>query len=135
MKAGLNPDIPDHYFPNDDPSQEPVVNWRSCANLIYSNWLNYFVYQSTPYDIKAIQNEDLAPVLQRKSNLTVAKFGGTSLAGSEQFSQVKKILQEDPARKYAWYLLLASVSTRMKRSQTCLSRLQKKKAAPPETSF
>lgn len=101
VKAGLNPDIPDHYFPNDDPSQEPVVNWRSCANLIYSNWLNYFVYQSTPYDIKAIQNEDLAPVLQRKSNLTVAKFGGTSLAGSEQFSQVKKILQEDPARKYA----------------------------------
>ena len=101
VKAGLNPDIPDHYFPNDDPSQEPVVNWRSCANLIYSNWLNYFVYQSTPYDIRAIQNEDLAPVLQRKSNLTVAKFGGTSLAGSEQFSQVKKILQEDPARKYA----------------------------------
>ncbi|MDD6681540.1 MAG: homoserine O-succinyltransferase, partial [Clostridiales bacterium] len=35
--------------------REPVVNWRSCANLLYSNWLNYFVYQTTPYDITNIQ--------------------------------------------------------------------------------
>jgi len=43
--------IPRHYFPNDDSAAEPIVTWRSCANLLYSNWLNYFVYQSTPYDL------------------------------------------------------------------------------------
>lgn len=100
VKAGLDPAVPEHYFPDDDPTKEPVVNWRSCANLIYSNWLNYFVYQSTPYDIHAIQNEELAPVLQRKSSLTAAKFGGTSLADAEQFSKVRDIIQADPARKY-----------------------------------
>lgn len=52
--AGLNPDIPENYFPDDDETKEPVVTWRGHANLIYSNWLNYFVYQSTPYDITAI---------------------------------------------------------------------------------
>ena len=52
--AGLNPEIPENYFPDDDETKEPVVTWRGHANLIYSNWLNYFVYQSTPYDITAI---------------------------------------------------------------------------------
>ena len=54
LKAGLPIDIPKNYFPDDDPSKAPVVRWRSCANLLYSNWLNYFVYQTTPYDIEAI---------------------------------------------------------------------------------
>ena len=52
---GLDIDIPKNYFPNDDDSQMPVVTWRSCANLMFSNWLNYFVYQTTPYDIDAIE--------------------------------------------------------------------------------
>ena len=51
---GLPIDVPKNYFPNDDPSLEPVVTWRSHANLLYSNWLNYFVYQATPYDIAQI---------------------------------------------------------------------------------
>ncbi|MBQ6904626.1 MAG: homoserine O-succinyltransferase, partial [Spirochaetia bacterium] len=42
------------YFPDDDPTKEPIVSWRSCAHLLYANWLNYYVYQSTPYDLKAI---------------------------------------------------------------------------------
>ena len=46
--------IPVHYFPNDDASQPPLVSWRGHANLLFSNWLNYFVYQSTPYDITKI---------------------------------------------------------------------------------
>ncbi len=54
-EAGLCPDIPKNYFPDDDPEKTPVVRWRAHANLIYSNWLNYFVYQSTPYDITKIQ--------------------------------------------------------------------------------
>ncbi len=52
--AGLPIDIPKNYFPNDDISKPPVVRWRSSANLLYSNWLNYFVYQSTPYNIDDI---------------------------------------------------------------------------------
>jgi homoserine O-succinyltransferase len=52
---GLDIAIPKNYFPNDDDAREPIVRWRSCANLFYSNWLNYFVYQTTPYDITKIQ--------------------------------------------------------------------------------
>ena len=53
--AGLPIEIPQNYFPDDDDTREPRVSWRSHANLIYSNWLNYFVYQTTPYDISAIK--------------------------------------------------------------------------------
>ncbi len=52
---GLEIDIPKNYFPNDDPSKEPIVSWRAHANLLFSNWLNYFVYQTTPYDIETIE--------------------------------------------------------------------------------
>ena len=48
-------DIPKNYFPNDNPENPPLVTWRSHANLLYSNWLNYFVYQTTPYDINEIK--------------------------------------------------------------------------------
>ena len=54
-KAGLNIQIPKNYFPNDDDSLQPVCTWRSSANLLYSNWLNYFVYQQTPYDARNIK--------------------------------------------------------------------------------
>lgn len=54
-EKGLPIEIPKNYFPNDDPEQEPVVTWRAHANLLYSNWLNYFVYQTTPYDIDTIK--------------------------------------------------------------------------------
>jgi homoserine O-succinyltransferase len=47
--------IPVNYFPGDDPSKEPIVSWRGHAHLLFSNWLNYFVYQSTPYDIKQVK--------------------------------------------------------------------------------
>ena len=53
--AGLPIELPVNYFPNDDDTLDPVVTWRSCANLFYSNWLNYYVYQTTPYDVKDIQ--------------------------------------------------------------------------------
>ncbi len=49
--------IPENYYPNDDPTKPPIVTWRGHANLLYSNWLNYFVYQSTPYDIKKVEAE------------------------------------------------------------------------------
>lgn len=53
-EAGKPIKIPVNYYPNDDETKEPVVSWRSSANLLFSNWLNYFVYQVTPYDITAI---------------------------------------------------------------------------------
>ncbi len=46
--------VPVNYFPNDDPTKPPIVSWRGHAHLLFSNWLNYFVYQSTPYDIKKV---------------------------------------------------------------------------------
>ena len=54
---GLPIDVPKNYFPDDDDTKEPIVSWRGHANLLFSNWLNYFVYQTTPYDIKTIGQE------------------------------------------------------------------------------
>lgn len=52
--AGLPIDVPRNYYPDDDDTKEPVVSWRSHANLLYANWLNYNVYQTTPYDLGEI---------------------------------------------------------------------------------
>lgn len=49
LRAGINPEIPENYFPNNDPSKKPIVTWKSHGNLLFSNWLNYYVYQLTPY--------------------------------------------------------------------------------------
>ena len=53
--AGLPISVPENYYPNDDDTLPPRVTWRSHANLLFSNWLNYFVYQTTPYDITKIK--------------------------------------------------------------------------------
>ena len=54
VKRGIDPDVPVNYFPNDDPSREPLNIWNSQAQLLYTNWLNYYVYQTTPYDIERV---------------------------------------------------------------------------------
>ncbi|MBR6266889.1 MAG: homoserine O-succinyltransferase [Selenomonadaceae bacterium] len=54
FKAGLNPSIPRNYYPNDDPSLEPIVRWRSVAHLLFANWLNYYVYQETPFELDSL---------------------------------------------------------------------------------
>jgi homoserine O-succinyltransferase len=51
---GLPIHVPKNYYPNDDPTQTPNVRWRGHANLLYANWLNYYVYQTTPFDLKDI---------------------------------------------------------------------------------
>lgn len=51
VDKGLPIDVPKNYFPDDDPSKEPLVRWRSHANLLYANWLNYYLYQETPYNL------------------------------------------------------------------------------------
>lgn len=55
LEKGLNPHIPENYYTDDDPAKKPIVRWRSHANLLFTNWLNYFVYQETPYDIRKIK--------------------------------------------------------------------------------
>ena len=55
VAAGIDIQIPANYFTDDDPAQPPIVRWRSCAHLLYANWLNYCVYQTTPYDISEIK--------------------------------------------------------------------------------
>lgn len=52
---GLDIQVPKHYFPYDDPSQPPHFNWRAHANLLFSNWINYCVYQKTPYDLNELE--------------------------------------------------------------------------------
>lgn len=58
LGKGMNPKVPCNYFPDDDPTKTPVVNWRSTGQLLYTNWLNYYVYQATPYDVEAIGNKN-----------------------------------------------------------------------------
>lgn len=57
VKRGLNPPVPAHYFPGNNPSLSPIVRWRSAGQLLYTNWLNYYVYQTTPYDPNQISLE------------------------------------------------------------------------------
>ena len=54
LAKGLPIDMPRHYYRDDDPDKGPLVTWRAHANLLFTNWLNYYVYQETPYDINAI---------------------------------------------------------------------------------
>lgn len=55
LAKGLNPDIPENYYPDNDPDKTPLNMWRAHAHLLFTNWLNYFVYQQTPYDLNEIK--------------------------------------------------------------------------------
>jgi homoserine O-succinyltransferase len=54
VAKGLDISIPKNYYPDDDPSKKPELSWRAHANTLYTNWVNYYVYQNTPYDIGRI---------------------------------------------------------------------------------
>ena len=54
LNKGLEIAMPENYFPDNDPQKAPIYTWRGHANLLYTNWLNYYVYQTTPYDITQI---------------------------------------------------------------------------------
>ncbi|SMB87272.1 homoserine O-succinyltransferase [Desulfonispora thiosulfatigenes DSM 11270] len=57
INKGMDVKVPINYYPNDDPTKEPIVRWRGHANLLFSNWLNYYVYQETPFDLNELNNE------------------------------------------------------------------------------
>lgn len=63
LKKGLTIKVPENYFPEDDPTKAPKVSWRAHANLLFSNWLNYYVYQETPYNVHQIR--------ERKTELNI----------------------------------------------------------------
>ncbi len=70
LSRGLNPEIPAHYYPNDDPNEIPVLSWRSSSNGIYTNWLN-FVYQETPFDLTQMPKlEDSSYCIERENDAT-----------------------------------------------------------------
>ena len=52
ISKGLEIEIPKHYYENNDPNKKPLLTWRATANNLYTNWLNYYVYQVTPYDLE-----------------------------------------------------------------------------------
>jgi homoserine O-succinyltransferase len=58
VTKGLPIEVPRNYFPGDDPTKAPEVRWRGHANLLFSNWLNYYVYQQTPYDVRSIPDAE-----------------------------------------------------------------------------
>lgn len=58
IKDGMDMQIPINYYPGDDPTKMPVVRWRSVANLLFANWLNYYVYQETPYELDQLVSKD-----------------------------------------------------------------------------
>ena len=55
LDKGLPIDMPENYYRHDRPDEGPLVRWRAHGNLLFSNWLNYYVYQETPYDINSIK--------------------------------------------------------------------------------
>ena len=57
LEVGINPDVPANYFPGDDPSQEPKLRWNLAASTFFSNWINYAVYQETPYRLEELEDE------------------------------------------------------------------------------
>jgi len=58
VSKGLPINLPMNYYKNDDPNEEPILRWRSSATLLYTNWLNYYVYQETPFDLNLLENYD-----------------------------------------------------------------------------
>jgi homoserine O-succinyltransferase len=58
LNKGINPRVPENYFPGNDPHNDPIVTWRAHATLLFTNWLNYYVYQRTPYDLNNIGKDE-----------------------------------------------------------------------------
>ncbi len=62
LAKGMNPELPRHYFRNDDPNEDVLVTWKAHANLFYTNWVNYYVYQTTPYYLDKITQKAAHPL-------------------------------------------------------------------------
>jgi homoserine O-succinyltransferase len=83
-KAGKPISVPKNYFPDDDPSKTPVVRWRASGNLIYANWVNYFLYQTAPYDIRQIGR-----IRDNHANIYSAPQNENSIAGENPIIYIR----------------------------------------------
>ena len=72
VARGINPAVPKHYYPSDDPNQAPQSKWRAHAQLLYTNWLNYYVYQTTPYDVRLAGKEEGVALTQAPASSPAA---------------------------------------------------------------
>ena len=88
---------PVHYYPDDDPSQSPRSNWRAHAQLLYTNWLNYYVYQTTPYDIRLAGKED--GDLPAEKPVEEAEGRAPAVQGANVVKQVEKAESCAPATR------------------------------------
>lgn len=86
LKKNLDIDKPVNYYWGKADSDNIIMNWRATASIFFNNWLNYAVYQATPFDIENIKAK------------TISKFGGSSLSDSTQFKKVKNIIASDEDR-------------------------------------
>lgn len=110
LSKGLATQIPKNYYRQDDPQGDIIMNWRSSGSLFFSNWLNYCVYQETPYQLEKIKG------------IKVAKFGGSSLASAGQFSKVKNIIQAKEDREI---IVVSAPGKRSKDDQKVTDLLEK----------
>lgn len=110
LAKGLATQIPKNYYRQDDPQGDIIMNWRSSGSLFFSNWLNYCVYQETPYQLEKIKG------------IKVAKFGGSSLASAGQFSKVKNIIQAKEDREI---IVVSAPGKRSKDDQKVTDLLEK----------
>lgn len=110
LAKGLTTQIPKNYYRQDDPQGDIIMNWRSSGSLFFSNWLNYCVYQETPYQLEKIKG------------IKVAKFGGSSLASAGQFSKVKNIIQAKEDREI---IVVSAPGKRSKDDQKVTDLLEK----------
>ena len=110
LSKGLATQIPKNYYRQDDPQGDIIMNWRSSGSLFFSNWLNYCVYQETPYQLEKIKG------------IKVAKFGGASLASAGQFSKVKNIIQAKEDREI---IVVSAPGKRSKDDQKVTDLLEK----------
>lgn len=110
LAKGLTTQIPKNYYRQDDPQGDIIMNWWSSGSLFFSNWLNYCVYQETPYQLEKIKG------------IKVAKFGGSSLASAGQFSKVKNIIQAKEDREI---IVVSAPGKRSKDDQKVTDLLEK----------
>ena len=93
-KLEPSPNLPAHYFPNDNPRNAPANTWRAHAQLLYTNWLNYYVYQTTPYDLASLGEE-------KTYVRETAQAGGASMPRQATRSQQAPKSQQVPAPRQA----------------------------------